>query len=338
MEIDTWFNREDCKGEEKMKIVEQYLHEIKRRLPLKSRKDTIEELRSLLLDELEKRYGPEASEEQAKEVIAGFGPPAEIARRYSGGRHVIAPALADLYFLILWIVLGAMAIAFTTVFFVELATGGIENGNLLSELLNLPLTIITAFLSAAGAVTLIFIGITRIGWNEGFDLQEDWTPEELKSVIVEPETESRLSHILSIGMGIVGIIVLNVFPQVITAIEEAILRTGLKLGHQLNIPLFRNYVIVVSVIILFEIIHQLMVLRMGENTPPLRLGKTGIALANIVLSAVMLGDMRLLLDYDGILGFRLLLVIALIGGIIELITELVAYGKLKAARATLSTS
>ena len=321
-----------------MKIIEQYLHEIKRRLPLKTRKDTAEELRSLLLDELEKRYGPEATEEQAKEIISGFGPPAEVARRYSGGGYVIAPSVADLYFLILWIILGAMAIAFTTVFFVKLATGGIEDGKLLSELLHLPLTILTSFLSGAGAVTLIFIGITRLGWNEGLNLQDDWTPEELKSVVVEPETESRFSHFLSIGMGIVGIILLNIFPQVITALEEAILTTGLNLGHQLNIPLFRNYIIVVSVIILLEIVHRIMVLRMGENTPILRLAKTGITLANIVLSAVMLWDMRLFLDYNSILGFRLLLLIALIGGIIELISEFVSYGKLKAARAALGTT
>lgn len=81
-----------------------------------------------------------------------------------------------------------------------------------------------------------------------------------------------------------------------------------------------------------------MVLRMGENTPKLRLGKTGITLANIILSAVMLGDMRLFLDYNGILGFRLLLLIALIGGVIELISELVAYGKLRAARTVSSTT
>jgi hypothetical protein len=315
-----------------MKIIEQYLHEIKRRLPLKSREDTTEELRSLLLDELEKRYGSEATEEQAKELLAGFGPPNEVARRYSGGGCVVAPALSDLYFLILWIVLGAMAIAFTTVFFVKLVTGGIENGEIVAELLRLPLSVLTAFLSGAGAVTLIFIGITRLGWNDGLNPQDDWTPEELKGVVVEPETESRFAHIFSIGMGIVGIIVLTVFPQVITLIEEAILGAGLRLGHQLNIQLFSNYVIVISMIILGEIVHRVMVLRIGENTPILRLGKTGIALANIVLSAVMLGDMRLYLDYEGFLGFRLLLLIALIGGIIELITELVAYGKIKAAR------
>ncbi|MFW6212786.1 MAG: HAAS signaling domain-containing protein [Spirochaetota bacterium] len=317
-----------------MKIIEQYLHEIGRRLPAKGRTETVKELRSLLLDEIEERYGPEATEENAKEVIAEFGPPSEVAKRYSGSVAVIAPALADLYYLILGIVLGAMVIASTTVFIVELATGAIGASELGGAVAGTLGSIVSGFLSGAGVLTLIFIGITRLGWNEGLDTSKDWTPEELRGVIVEPESESKVSHIAAIAGGVVAIVLLNLFPGIVSLAEQAIELTGAELGHYLNISLFSSYVIVYSIIAGLEIVHRVGALRLGENKPALRLARIGITLATIALSGVMLGDMRLYLGYENIIGFRLIVMIALVGNIIELITELVAYGKLMAARST----
>jgi hypothetical protein len=312
-----------------MKIIEQYLHEIGRRLPARSRTETVAELRSLLLDELEGRAGPEATEEDAKKIIADFGAPSHVARNYSGGVPVVAPALSDLYFLILGIVLGAMAIAFTTVFIVEVVTGQIGAESLGAEVAQLILSVLSGFVSGAGGVTLVFIAITRLGWNEGLDLEKEWTPEELKGVVVEPETESTVSHIASITFGIIGIVLLNLFPGVVTLGENAFLLSGLELGHRLNIDLFSVYVVVWSVIVGLEIAHRVASIRIGENNPALRLARTGITLATIVLTAIMLGDMRLYTDYTGFIGFRLIVLVALVGNSIGLITELVAYGKLR---------
>lgn len=317
-----------------MKIIEQYLYEVARRLPAKGRQEIVDELRSLLLDELEEKHGPEVSEEDAKQVLAEFGPPGEVARRYSGRAQVIAAGLTDLYFLIMKIVLGAMAVAFTTVYIVELASGDVEGGEVLRRTLQLPLQILTAYFGGVGVLTLILIGITRMGWNEGVDLESDWTPEELKDVEIEPQSESRFSHIFSIGGSMVAIALLNIYPEIMTLMEEAFLRSTLSLGHRVDIGHFRGYVVVITVILAFEIVHHAACLRLGDRKTSLRLARTGITLASIVVTASMVGDMRLYLDYENMIGFRLVFVIALIGNIIELITEIVAYAKLKINQST----
>ncbi len=318
-----------------MKIIEQYLYEVGKRLPTKNRQEITNELRSLLLDELEEKHGPEADEAAAKQVLQEFGAPGEVARRYSGRSAAIAPGLTDLYFLILKIMLGAMAIAFTTVFLVELATGGVEEAAILGRALRLPLQILNGFFAGAGAVSLIFIGITRLGWNEGMSLEADWTPEELKDVELEPETESTFGRIFAIGGSMLAIALLNVYPQIMSLAEQAFLRSGLSLGHRLNIDLFRNYVFVFTGILVLEIVYHGIGLRTGGREIWLRLTRTGLTLVSIVFTALLVGDMRLYTGYESILGFRLIFAIALGGNIIELITELVAYGKAKIRREAL---
>ena len=313
-----------------MKIVEQYIHETGRRMPAKGRTETMEELRSLLLDEMEKRFGPEPTAEQAKEVLAGFGPPADVAKRYGGDVQVIAPALADLYFLILKIILGAMAVAFTTVFVVEAATGAIGEAEFWGALVQVPFRIAGGFFSGAGVVSLIFIAITRTAWSSGARLDDDWTPDELEGVVIEPQTESTWSRVLSIVFGVGAIVLLNVYPEVVTLAEDAFLRSTLTLGHRLSIEVFRSYVVVLSVIMALEVAHHAVSLRLGDRDPRLRLARTGITLATIVLTAIMLADMRLYTDYTSLNGFRLIVLIALVGHIIGLIGEVVEYAKVKA--------
>lgn len=319
-----------------MKIVEQYLHEVGRRIPAKGREEVVNELRSLLLDELEQKHGPAADEAAAKLILADFGSPAEVAQRYSGRSHVIAGGLSDLYFLIMKIILGAMAIAFTVIYIVEVAAGDVEPSGVLLRTLRVPLQIFSAWLSGVGGLTLVFIGITRLGWNEGLDPNADWTPDELKDVKIDPETESRFSHIFSIAASMIAIAVLNIHPEIFTVLEEAFLRSTLSLGHRLNIDLFRSYVIPMTILLAFGIVYHATCLRVDEQQPWVRLARTGMVLASLVLTALIVTDMRLYLDYTGMIGFRLIFVIALVGGVIELITEVVKYVKAKmktAARA-----
>lgn len=316
-----------------MRIIDQYLHEVSARLPMKGRREIIEELQSLLLDEIENRYGPDAGEEEAKQILREFGPPYSVARRYSGHTQAIASGLTDLYFLILKIMLGAIAVAFVTVYVVELATGTFGDATLLGRSLQLPLQIANAFLVGTGVVTLGFIAVTRLAWNEGMDLQDDWTPEELSHVEIEPQTESRFSHIASISLSMVAIALFNLYPEVFVLVEEAVLLTGLELGHRLAIDVLGGYLVVISVVLAFEVAHHGASLRIGDGKPWLRLARTGITLMSVVLTAVMVWDMRLYTDYSGIIGFRLMFVIALGGNVIELVKQLVDYAKAKVAEA-----
>ena len=96
-----------------MRIIEQYITAIRAFLPLKGRADITNELRSLLLDEIEGTYGKTPSEDDVKNAIKSFGNPFEVASRYKNKLPVIAEGLKEFYFLIIIILTGAMGIVFT---------------------------------------------------------------------------------------------------------------------------------------------------------------------------------------------------------------------------------
>ena len=51
-----------------MKLVEKYVHAVGQKLPLKGREDTKKELKSLILDEIEEKYGDNPKEEDIKKA------------------------------------------------------------------------------------------------------------------------------------------------------------------------------------------------------------------------------------------------------------------------------
>ncbi len=121
-------------------------------------------------------------------------------------------------------------------------------------------------------------------------------------------------------------------PEVVTLADNAFLRSTLTLGHRLSIEVFRSYVVVLNIVIAFEVIHHAVSLRLGDCDTRLRLARTGITLATIVLTAIMLADMRLYTGYTSLNGFRLIVLIALVGHIIGLIGEVVDSAKGRGSR------
>jgi len=74
-------------------IIDGYVAEVVTLLPRKQRRDVAQELRTLLGDELDAAAGgPVSREEAARELLAGFGRPAEVAARYGSPVTLIDPA------------------------------------------------------------------------------------------------------------------------------------------------------------------------------------------------------------------------------------------------------
>ena len=68
-------------------LVESYIADVVKHLPRSQRADVAAELRSLLADELAER-----GRDHARDLLVGFGRPAEVAARYGPPRTVIDPA------------------------------------------------------------------------------------------------------------------------------------------------------------------------------------------------------------------------------------------------------
>ncbi len=64
-----------------MKLIEQYLKAVEVKLPWRGRSDIIAELRSLLSDSIEERFGSEPTEAELKTALLEFGSPGTVAAR-----------------------------------------------------------------------------------------------------------------------------------------------------------------------------------------------------------------------------------------------------------------
>ena len=92
-----------------MKLLERYLLQIERYLPLKDRKDTIEELKNLLLDDIEERKSKGQPTEDAEyEVIKAFGNPKTVALKYRNDNAIISREMEPLLYLLLKIIIIAV--------------------------------------------------------------------------------------------------------------------------------------------------------------------------------------------------------------------------------------
>lgn len=86
-----------------MELLERYLLQIRRYLPLKERDETIEELRSLLLDQLDKQ--DDADKENAmRQIIIDMGDPHDVAMRYNDRGPIISKEMEPIMLLVMKIV------------------------------------------------------------------------------------------------------------------------------------------------------------------------------------------------------------------------------------------
>ena len=175
-----------------MKIVEQYLRAVGSKLPWKSRRDITEELRSLLLDQIEADLGPDPDEEEVKKTITAFGSPTQVAARYRKSRGVISPGLTDLYFMIILIMAGAMFIAFITVFAVESLQDNPAGSELVKRILMVFVNTFGTWLSGVGGLTVVFIILSRF-FSGSIDLDETWTVEDLKGIHLGDKLETLVN-------------------------------------------------------------------------------------------------------------------------------------------------
>ncbi len=300
-----------------MKIVEQYLRAVGSKLPWNSRKDITEELRSLLLDQIEADFGLEPSEKELKESITRFGSPGQVAARYRSGRQVISPGLTELYFMIMAIMAGAMLLAFSTAFIVEAFQDMPVGKVLVKGILMIFANSFGGWLSGVGALTLTFIILSRF-IKSSINIDEGWTVEDLKDVTVGNKIESRAESIFSIVFLFIFIVLMNFYPSILTLGENLFTRSGLMLGHRVVIEVFRRYIGLLTILWAAGIIFRVATLHKGEKGKGLILGELGLSAAEALVSGIMFFDSRLYYDVNGWIGFKVILAIILVVNLAEI--------------------
>lgn len=303
-----------------MKLVEQYVYAVGQKLSYKNRDDVKKELESLILDEIEAQYGESPNEKQIEQVILGFGDPKEVAKRYTGNSEVIGSKFYDLYFMIMKIIGLAMVIAFTTIFVIKLFAENLSGSELFYEIIDIPLNAYSGFISGIGFLTLIFIFITKFARDKMADIDDNWSIEELKEITIEPKATSKVEAAISIFFSIILLVLINVYPEIISVAEESFLK-GIPLGHRINIERFNVYVYFLSAMYVVDILYNLLSIREEIKTKALKLFNIGITLFTVIIFIFMLNDPSLYLNDIGFVGFKVIFAIILVVSSIELIAD-----------------
>ena len=147
-----------------MELLERYLLQVERYLPLKEKIDTIEELRSLLLEEVDSRMAEgETLNDALYIVIKGFGDPKDIALKYRNDAAIISREMEPFLYLVLKIVICAVPLAIllaTSISFLSRDLPFNFSDFLLNILYTLP-EMFSGALSAVGTVFIVFVLIEK---------------------------------------------------------------------------------------------------------------------------------------------------------------------------------
>lgn len=316
-----------------MEMIDKYIYAIGQKLPLKSRNEIKKELASLILDDIEAKYGKKPTDMQINSAITEFGTPGKVAKRYSGAIYVIESGFTDIYYMIMKIMVGAVSVAFFTVFAVSLFTENLGGYGIFRELLKVPLHVIQASISGIGVLTLIFIIVSKFMKDREIDLEEDWSVKDLESINLSDEVESKIESIIAIILIPIFIALINIYPDVMILFENLFEKSGLTLGNRINMELFRNYILIFSGLGLLQILYHVQLLRKENKSKGLYRLDTFISLFNTVFVIIILkqGDLFIYNDINrglfttSTIGFKVMILIGLIIGIAELMSKLIKY-------------
>lgn len=170
-----------------LNLIEVYVHEVTKRLPVKTRDDIALELRSTIEDMLPESY----SEGDVKDALSKLGDPAVLASSYRDTpMYLIGPNLYDIYILTMkrvipWAILITISIhTFESIVSFEgkeaILSAAINSfGMIIGNVINVLIQVFFWF-------TIVFAVFERVSLSNS-DLQhkkkcDGWTPEDLKNV------------------------------------------------------------------------------------------------------------------------------------------------------------
>jgi hypothetical protein len=164
--------------------IDRYVNEVGRRLPANQRGDVQREIRSLIEDEVagqlevnaEQGTGKPDAEATVLAVLQQFGAPQEIAAKYQAPRYLIGPAMFPIFQIVLGIVLAVTVFATMLGLVVAVGRGSAPSfENLMADLFG-------GVLQAFGSVTLVFVGLERLGVRASSNEAKVWDPRSLPPV------------------------------------------------------------------------------------------------------------------------------------------------------------
>ncbi|MAU11623.1 MAG: hypothetical protein CL607_17495 [Anaerolineaceae bacterium] len=235
-------------------LVERYVHQVGRYLPRSERADVVAELRSVIYDQLEDRFGPEPTDAEVSVVLAELGDPRQMAASYGEQQVLIGPELYPYMMMVLrhgWLIIPSVVI-FLGVFGLLISGQPVTPTNLLLDPLWAMVQVTFVF---SALVVLLFAIIERVAAR--YDVQEPpFNPAALPQVN-DPLAVVRTDIAWGVALGIIFTLIMIYYLQV----------GGLTLNFNLSdpgevIPIPTNWMALLIVVAIAQLgIHSLMLAR-----------------------------------------------------------------------------
>lgn len=285
-----------------MTLIELYIQEVTRRLPLKMREDIAMELRSTIEDMLPEDF----IEEDIKNILSQLGNPATLAAQYKDKpMHIIGPKFYDLYKTVLKIVLLAAPIGMLIGFFITEIEAVSTSDNFFSLTISslgegLSIALNTA-IQAFFWVTIIFTILdktispnvqTPLNWSG-----KQWSPDDLNNIAFLPHQKAiKNSEIIaSFTWTIIWALLYFNAAHLIGVYESSSIQDGL----QFKLPVFNQDVLqsywpLIVLLIIIELAFTLYKARARIWTRKLAVFNTLFQLVSAILTIIIISNPNLL--------------------------------------------
>lgn len=229
-----------------MELLERYLLQVERYLPHKDRKDTIDELRSLLLDQFDSRV-----EEGLEEydliyiIIKEFGYPKDVALKYRSTQPLVSRELEPLMFLIIKIMSVILPVVLLLVNLIEFYNSG-ETVTVMSMLLESAYTIpdiLTTYITALLVVFVTFVVLERYATLPIVVEEKEFDPNSLLPLPKKVYKVSLFETVFNILGDVLILYLINMRQGLITIYFENIAQPLLNTNFEailllINISIF----------------------------------------------------------------------------------------------------
>ena len=275
-----------------MNLIDRYVTEVGKNLPLlKGREDIEKELKSTLEDMLEDRVeqtGRLRDEAMEIDLLKEYGSPQKVAATYNPHPYLIGPRLFPFFLMVLKIVIPVLVTVLLVLTGIRAATDtpfmGMDFVNIVGKGLG---GIVSAAITAFGNIVLVFVILERVLPDKeigDFSDEKDWDPASLAKE-PDPDTVKRSDLIAEIVFTFVGLAILNLFPEIL----------GMSYFTEEKaffIPMFSveffKFMPWINAIFLAEIVLDIYLLRSAVWTSVTRIAKIIIEAASIALAVIIL--------------------------------------------------
>lgn len=276
-----------------MSLIDLYVAEVGKRLPLRSRKDIQAELRSTLqdmLDDRSQKAGRPADEAMESELLKEYGSPEKVAATYHRTQYLIGPRLYPFFVRVLQIVISVLSIVLLVTLGVKLGSQPLTGMDLARAIGEGLANILGGAIGAFGNIALVFAVLERVlppSEQESFkDGQAvEWDPASLKQEAAKPEV--RLwEPITRILFTVAALVIFNFYPQIVAV---GFLRSGQWVSIPVLTEAFFRWLPFMNILWVLQIGLNLVLLRQMRWQPVTRWANIAIELAGIGIGLGLLG-------------------------------------------------